>query len=203
MLRLVEGELMRVIAGEAKGRRLHGVRGQTVRPTADRVKEALFSILGSRFDLSGIAVLDLYAGSGGVGIEALSRGAAQVTFVEQHAPTCRVLRENLALCGFAEKSTVLCAPVRRALRMLAERDERYQGALIDPPYGRGLAAESLSQLSSLPVLDSGAWVVAEHHADDALETEYGFLRLTHTRRYGKTCLSLFQAGATNTSGRDS
>ena len=81
---------MRVIAGSAKGRRLRSMPGQAVRPTADRVKEALFSMLGSRYDFAGTLVLDLYAGSGAVGIEALSRGAARVTFIERQAATCGV-----------------------------------------------------------------------------------------------------------------
>lgn len=195
--------MMRVIAGAAKGRRLHAVKGQAVRPTADRVKEALFSILGSRFDLTGATLLDLYAGTGGVGIEALSRGARRVTFVEQHGATCRLLRENLELCGFVEQATVVCAPVRRALRASAERGEVYQGALVDPPYGCGLAAESLEELGSLRLLERGAWVMVEHHTDDALAPSYGFLHLTHSRRYGKTCLSLFQANATEAPEPDS
>lgn len=191
-------EMMRVIAGAAKGRRLQTVKGQAVRPTADRVKEALFSILGSRFDLSDAVLLDLYAGSGGLGIEALSRGAGRVTFVEQHPGTCRVLRENLVRCGFAGAATVLCSSVRGALRASAERGERYHGVLVDPPYGCGLATESLQQLGSVRLLDREAWVMVEHHTDDTLAPAYGVLHLTHSRRYGKTCLSLFQANATET-----
>lgn len=187
---------MRVIAGSAKGRRLRSVTGHAVRPTADRVKEALFSILGSRFDLSATFLLDLYAGSGGVGIEALSRGAAWVTFVEEHGATCRVLRENVLHCGFAEQATIVCSQVRRMLIESARHGEVYDGVFADPPYGRGLAGETLEQLGQAGLLRDGAWVVVEHHDGDVLATTYGILGLTHSRRYGKTCLSLFRANIT-------
>lgn len=191
---------MRVIAGTAKGRRLHSVKGQAVRPTADRVKEALFSMLGSRFDLEGAALLDLFAGSGALGIEALSRGAEHVTFVEQHSGTCRVLRQNVAHCGFDACSTVVCDSVERCLRALAREPAKFNGAFVDPPYGRELAAHSVAELASRSLLEDGAWVVVEHHVDDALASAYGLLHLTHTRRYGKTCLSLFQMNAPDAAG---
>lgn len=191
---------MRVIAGTAKGRRLHTVKGDAVRPTADRVKEALFSILGSRFDLAGAVLLDLYAGSGALGIEALSRGAARVTFVEQHAGTCRVLRDNLARCGFTDRAVVRCAPVQRALRSAADDGERYDGAFVDPPYGKTLAQDALEELVRQRLLRREAWVMVEHHVDDAMTGAVAHLHLTHTRRYGKTSLSLFAASTTETTG---
>src|ERR1700752_4701957 len=110
---------MRVIAGAAKGRRLRALPGRSVRPTADRVKEALFSMLQSRFDLDGAAVLDLFAGTGALGIEALSRGAARAVFVESDRGARTVLEANLTLCGLSDRSRVLPVPVRRALEMLA------------------------------------------------------------------------------------
>jgi 16S rRNA (guanine(966)-N(2))-methyltransferase RsmD len=174
---------------------LYAVKGQAVRPTADRVKEALFSILGSRFDLSDGVFMDLFAGSGGIGIEALSRGAAHVTFVEQHSGTCQVLRDNLTLCRFQERATVRCMPVDRALRAASDRGETYGGVFVDPPYGRGLAREGLEQLAALRLLPLGGWVMVEHHADDALAARYGPLHLTLSRRYGKTCLALYQWSA--------
>jgi 16S rRNA (guanine(966)-N(2))-methyltransferase RsmD len=179
------------------------VKGSALRPTADRVKEALFSILGSRVDVSGMLLLDLFAGSGGLGIEALSRGAASVTFVEQHGATCRVLRENLHLCGFDKRATIMCVAVRCALAELSRGAQRFDGAFIDPPYGRGLAAATLAQLGSVRLLRHAAWVMVEHHADDALANEYGDLRLTHSRRYGKTTLSLFRDSETESADPES
>jgi len=182
---------MRVIAGAAKGRRLRTLSGRSVRPTADRVKEALFSMLGSRFDLSGAAVLDLFAGSGALGIEALSRGAVRAVFVEQDFDARRVLSANLAACGFAARGRVVPRPVRRAIAELAGGAERFDGALMDPPYGCGLADAALVQLAAADLLAPAGWVAVEHHVDDPLAETYGTLRLTASRRYGKTAVALY------------
>jgi pantetheine-phosphate adenylyltransferase len=184
---------MRVIAGSAKGRRLGAGRGMAVRPTADKVKGALFSILASRFELESTHLLDLFAGSGALGIEALSRGAATVTFVEQSAPGARVLRDNLQHCAFAVSARVLQMPVQRALAQLARSGTRFDGVFADPPYGRGLVQRTLADLAAHAVLKPGAWVVVEHHVDEAPPATCGALRLTQARRYGKTGLALFVA----------
>jgi pantetheine-phosphate adenylyltransferase len=181
---------MRVIAGSAKGRRLRTVAGQSVRPTADKVKGALFNILASRFSLDGTHVLDLFAGSGALGIEALSRGAAHAVFVEQAGRAVHALRENLQRCGFVERARVLDMSVPRALTRLAAEHARFDGVLLDPPYGQGLAAPTLRALVEARVVRAGGWVVVEHHADDALPEVPGALHLTPPRRYGKTRLTL-------------
>lgn len=182
---------MRVIAGVAKGRRLRALRGQAVRPTADRVKEALFSMLESRFDLDGAVLLDLFSGTGALGIEGLSRGADRVVFVEQDHAARRVLEANLAACGFATRGRMVGAPVRRAIAALADDGIRFDGILMDPPYGRGLAAAALSDLETAALLAPDGWVAVEHHVDDALAESYGELQLTASRRYGKTAVALF------------
>jgi 16S rRNA (guanine966-N2)-methyltransferase len=182
---------MRVIAGTAKGRRLRTLRGRAVRPTADRVKEALFSMLQSRFDLDGAVLLDLYAGSGALGIEGLSRGAAHVVFVEQVGAARQVLEANLVACGVAPRGRILALPARRAVTDLAASGEQSDGVLLDPPYGLGLADEALAQLAAAGLMASGGWVAAEHHVDDVLAEAYGPLRLTAARRYGKTAVALF------------
>lgn len=181
---------MRVIAGSARGRRLVTVAGTRVRPTADRVKEALFSIIESRFDLRGMRVLDLYAGSGGLGIEALSRGAAAAVFVEQDAAVARVLRRNLQACGF--EAEVLGSPVERALARLEQRGDVFGGVLLDPPYAGGEAERCLGWLAAGAHLGPGAWVAVEHDAGVALEPNVGPLSLILTRRYGTSVVSLFE-----------
>jgi 16S rRNA (guanine(966)-N(2))-methyltransferase RsmD len=183
---------MRVIAGEARGRPLRAVRGPGVRPTADRVREALFSIVLSRVSLVGSAVLDLFAGTGAVGIEALSRGAARAVFVERDIVARRVLRANLSTCRFAARAEIVPMSVQRGLAMLAARKDRFDGVFVDPPYGRGLAAETVAALAEKAILGPGAWVMVEHHRDDPLASAYGGLRLTQARRYGKTCLTLYR-----------
>jgi len=182
---------MRVIAGSAKGRRLQAGRGLVVRPTADKVKGALFNILASRFDIAAAHVLDLFAGTGGLGIEALSRGAAHVTFVENAAAALRVLRRNLETCGFAERARLLPLPVDRALAQLAREHRAFDGVVLDPPYELGLVDRTLAALAHRQLLRPGAWVLAEHHLDERPAAAYGPLRLTQARHYGKTGVALF------------
>lgn len=182
---------MRVIAGRLRGRRLATVRGRDVRPTSDKVKGALFSILGSRFDLTGARVLDLFAGSGALGIEALSRGAAQVTFVERSRAAAAVLRDNLAACKLTDESRLLQADVVTALRRLSTERQPFDVILLDPPYGTGAVAAALTQIAELGLLRPGGWLICEHRTDEPPATSYGEVQLTHTRCYGKTALALF------------
>jgi 16S rRNA (guanine966-N2)-methyltransferase len=167
------------------------MRGRSVRPTADRVKGALFSMLQSRFELDGIALLDLFAGTGALGIEGLSRGAARAVFVEQDHAARRVLAANLSACGFATRGQIAALPVERALAELAARGERFGGVVMDPPYGRRLADLALAQLAACGLVAPGGWAAAEHHVDDLVAETYGYLRLTAARRYGKTAVTLF------------
>jgi pantetheine-phosphate adenylyltransferase len=164
-----------------------------VRPTADKVKGALFNILASRFVLEATHLLDLFAGSGALGIEALSRGATAVTFVEQSAAAVRVLRDNLQRCGFGARARVLQLPLQRALAQLARAGSRFDGVFADPPYGRGLVQHTLADLAFHGLLKPGSWVVIEHHVDEAPPAVCADLRLTQARRYGKTGLALFVA----------
>jgi len=194
---------MRVIAGSAKGRRLRTVRGQATRPTSDKVKGALFSILGSRFRLDATDLLDLFAGSGALGIEALSRGAATVTFVEPSAAVARILRDNLHHCGFDALARVIQAPSKRALLQLARRGDRFGGALVDPPYGQGLVERTLRDLAELGLMLPGAWVVVEHHVDEPPPQRCGHLHLTQRWQYGKTGLALFAVSAPMATAHDS
>src|SRR5689334_4958151 len=123
---------MRVIAGSARGRRLQAPSGDGTRPTSDRVREATFNALGSLDALVGATVLDLFAGSGALGIEALSRGAARATFVERDRTARTVLEANLAACGFADRAEVVASDADRLLATAGER--RWDLALLDPPY---------------------------------------------------------------------
>lgn len=183
---------MRVIAGSARGRRLEAPRGRGVRPTADRVKEALFSILASRVDLEDAVLLDLFAGSGALGIEALSRGAARVTFVEQDGTARRALGANLDRCGMVDRGRVLGQSARAALARLADEGAAFDGVLMDPPYGQELVDRVLTLLAGGRWLREGGWVAAEHHVEDRLAERYGTLRLTTAKRYGNTVLSLYR-----------
>lgn len=125
---------LRVTAGSARGRRLATVPGDAVRPTADRVREAVFNSLASRRAVAGARVLDLYAGTGALGIEALSRGASEAVFVEADRSVAAVLRSNLESVGFAQRAAVIVADAVAALEGLRRRGRRFDVALIDPPY---------------------------------------------------------------------
>jgi 16S rRNA (guanine(966)-N(2))-methyltransferase RsmD len=183
---------MRVIAGRARGRKLTAVPGPSVRPTADRVKEAVFSMLESRFGLHEARVLDLYAGSGALGIEALSRGAAAVVFVDRHAAAAAVVRRNLAACGFTAR--LLAMPAQKALARLEDEQAGFDGVFLDPPYASDEAAESLARLGRGALLAPGAWVVVEHAAGTPVPERCGVLGLILTKGYGNTHVAVYRRG---------
>ncbi len=175
---------MRVTGGELGGRPLQAPRGRSVRPTADRVREALFSTLG---DLAGCDVFDGFAGSGSLGIEALSRGAARAVFVERSPRVLAVLRANLHTLGVEERAEVRRGDVVQALRRLAaeEAPPRFDWIFLDPPYRGDDAARALAALSELRLLAPGGGVVVETSRFHPLEDPPAFRRLDE-RRYGDT-----------------
>jgi 16S rRNA (guanine966-N2)-methyltransferase len=181
---------MRVIGGNARGRRLKVPKGQAVRPTSDRVKEALFNILPH--DLSGIRLLDLFAGTGNVSIEAISRGAAEAILIDSSIKSGKVIRENLRSVGFANRASVRIAPVSRALRLLARRGETFDMIFLDPPYQRNWVKACLEAIARGNLLRSSGTLVVEHSARERIEAEYGSLILKDQRKYGDTWLSFFE-----------
>jgi 16S rRNA (guanine966-N2)-methyltransferase len=152
---------MRVIAGEARGRKLSAPPGLATRPTLARVRESMFSRLSVRLDFDGLRVLDLFAGTGSLGIEALSRGAGHVTFVESARAAITALRRNLSALGFAGRARVLKSDVMRALETLCAEGERFGLVLLDPPYRKGWGDIVLTRLMELNLLCGGAWVATE------------------------------------------
>ena len=174
---------MRVIAGEAKGRRLTGIRRSAIRPTSDRVREALFSALGAA--VPGADVLDLYAGSGALGIEALSRGAASAVFVDSGREAVDAIHANLALTRMDDRATVVRTAVGGFLA--TGRHGPFDVVFLDPPYAEGPPLEDLEALVGGGLLGDGAWVVLETRGPDAPPPVDG-LELTSLRRYGDTTL---------------
>ena len=181
--------LMRIIAGEFKGRRLAAVKGR-IRPTSDKVREAVFSILGVA--VVEARVLDLFAGTGALTLEALSRGAAAAVLVEEHPAALKVLQQNLETLGLHEKVGVLALPVAGALRKLAARKGRFNLVFLDPPYDTGLALKTLTALEALDLLGPAASVVAEHSHRESLPERLGSLRLSQARRYGDTQVAFYR-----------
>ena len=173
---------MRIIAGRWKGHRLKPLKGRRVRPTTDRVREAWMSALGGRLD--GLAVVDLFAGSGALGLEALSRGASSVTLVEKARSSLRVIRANLELLGAADEVTLVSDDV---FRWLPEVDEpAWDVALADPPYGTGDACRLVDRFRAHPFARE-LWV--EHPSRESLPAAED----ADVRRYGDTALSTYRA----------
>jgi len=171
---------MRVIAGKAKGRRLKSVPGEGTRPVTDRAKEALFSIVGS--DIVGFCFLDLFAGTGQVGIEALSRGAAEVVFVERALPALRTIRENLAHTQLETGARVVRADV---FEFLAGAAEPFEYVYVAPPQYQGLWLETLRVLDANPRwLAEDAWVIVQIDPQEYKEVALEHLELFDRRIYG-------------------
>ena len=182
--------MVRVIAGSAKGRRLTTMPTLALRPTADRVREALFNILGAHVD--GAAVLDLFAGSGAVGLEALSRGARLAVFVEVHEPACRLIEKNLRLCRLHEHAVVRCRDVLNVLATLKVQGQTFDVIFLDPPYRASLVEDALQQLGDGRLLSEGGQVIAEHFFKRVLPERYGRLRRVRVARFGDVALSFYR-----------
>lgn len=183
---------MRIVAGIARGRRLRAPKGRLVRPTADRVKEAVFSILESRQGCAGRTILDLFAGAGSLGIEALSRGASAAVFVEPSRAATEAIHDNLQTAGLTGE--VLEMPADRAIKRLAAAGRRFDGVFIDPPYGEGWIARTLGALAAADLVVDGGWIVVEHGRGEPAAEIRGLVQQL-TRRYGDTQIALYQAGA--------
>jgi len=176
---------MRIIAGIAKGRRLKCPGGLRTRPTPDRVRESVFSIIGQQ--LSGSRVLDLYAGTGAIGLEAMSRGADGVVFVEKDPLVLGVLRDNIAACGFEGKATIIRSPVLPFLRK-GDLDGSFDLVFADPPYGGDKATLTLMALSKRAKSLQGCLIVMEHSPGDIV-TPPAAMRVVENRKYGNTELT--------------
>lgn len=183
---------MRVIAGRLRGRTIATPRGAAVRPTYDRVRESLFGSLGERVE--GSSVLDLFAGTGSLGIESLSRGADSVTFVEKDGRALATVRRNISELGLEPMSTVIRSDALRALSASLP-GAPFDIVFIDPPYTSGLAEPSLESLGSGALLSSDALVVVERADSTELRESYGDLMLTRSKRYGSTVVDFFERHA--------
>ncbi len=183
---------MRVIAGEWKGRKLSTPAGRRTRPTADRVRTALMDTLGPW--LPGARFLDLFAGAVGVGIEALSRGAAEAVFVEADPITLASLRENLTRLGVEGRGRVRRREVPEAIEAFKRAGARFRLVFLDPPYGYGLAEETLECLADGALLERHGVVIAQHLTKEPLPERVGSLVRWRTRRFGETTLTFFRTG---------
>lgn len=182
---------MRLTGGLDRGRKLRAPRGAATRPTSAKVREAIFNILGPPHDA---AVLDLFAGTGALGIEALSRGAARAVFVEKGHRACEALRRNLRELKLAERAAIVPLDVRAALPKLALAGERFDWVFLDPPYAEGdTTAEILGGLADGDVLSPAGVIVVEHDKRHRPPESAGGLFRTDHRSYGDTELTFYRA----------
>ena len=190
---------MRIIAGKAKGRTLVAPKAKILRPTTDRVKESLFNILS----VEGKRFLDLFAGSGSVGLEAVSRGASRVILVENQKACADAVRTNIERCGFlnmpleegeggGQDVEVIDCPVERALRLLGHRGERFDVIFADPPYGRNLMDETLRLVRAQALMSPDGVLVVQHSSREEIPARREGYRIEDSRRYGETALSFLR-----------
>jgi 16S rRNA (guanine966-N2)-methyltransferase len=188
---------MRVIAGKYRGRTLRSLRGMDIRPTSDRLRETLFNVLssGNPNALEGSVWLDLFAGTGAVGIEALSRGAKQVYFVESSAAAAKLIEENLKSLGIAEGYTIMRDDLTAAIWRLHRQHVHADVVFLDPPYRRQEAYdEALMTLADSTVVWAMSLVVAEHEKKFDLEQDFGSLGRVRKLTQGNAALSFYRIG---------
>ena len=182
---------MRIIGGEYKGRILRMPKGVAIRPTQDRVREALFNVI--RECIPGSSVLDLYAGSGAFGIEALSRGASFAIFVDNNTKCIRTIKSNLSQIGIkGPVAKVIKADAYSALVKLKKSNISLDVVFLDPPYHRGLGKNSLIKLDAYDIVTPLGFVITEHFLKDDMPEEVGYLRLIKRKKYGDTILSYYR-----------
>lgn len=177
---------MRVIAGLVKGRKLKSLEGLDTRPTTDRIKESIFNII--QFDIEGRRVLDLFAGTGQLGIEALSRGARQAVFIDQKRSSVKVIEDNIKTTGFEANSQVLQSD---AFAYISKRPETFDLIFLDPPYNANMLNKALKMIAEFDILSESGIIItecSENHVLPELNPPYSHIR---DYEYGKTKISLF------------
>ncbi len=178
---------MRIIAGAFRGRLLRAPKGNRIRPTIDKVRESIFNIIAA--EVAGAKVLDLFAGTGAMGLEALSRGAQFCCFADQGEEAVRLIRENIQLCGVQDRSRIIPGSAASAIRRLGSENELFDLIFMDPPYGKGLIEKSLQIIGE--VARDDALVITEQHAKDEPPKVSGIWQKDRERRYGDTLISVY------------
>ena len=178
---------MRIITGTSKGRRLVTPKGASIRPTSDRIKESIFNILGGKIE--GKLVLDLYAGTGNLGIEAISRGAREVIFIEKSREALKIIERNLLACQMKDRSEILLKDVIQAIGHLKGKGECFDLVFVDPPYEKGLIRRTLEKLVAARIYHEDSILVIQHDRREPLPDTSGSWNLIRQRRIGDTLIS--------------
>lgn len=180
---------MRVVSGNCKGRPLKAVPGNTTRPTTDKVKEAMFNMIGPYFD-GGVA-LDLFAGSGGLGIEALSRGIEKVIFIDRDAKAIQTINENIKACQLEDQTEVYRNDAERALKALIKREMAFDFIFLDPPYKLQQLVKLMEKMHEHSLVKQGGVIVCEHSFDVELPQSVGVFTQIKHEQYGIIAISIF------------
>ncbi|MFP7296015.1 16S rRNA (guanine(966)-N(2))-methyltransferase RsmD [Neobacillus niacini] len=180
---------MRVVSGVCKGRALKAVPGNSTRPTTDKVKEALFNMIGPYF-VGGIG-LDLFAGSGGLGLEALSRGLDKVIFVDKDRKAIQTIYENIQACKMEDKAEVYRNDADRALKVLMKRDIQFDYIFLDPPYKKQQLLNLMEKISEYGLLTTGGYIICEHSHDVELPESSGEYTQYKHEKYGIIAITIY------------
>ncbi|MEW6128134.1 MAG: 16S rRNA (guanine(966)-N(2))-methyltransferase RsmD [Acidobacteriota bacterium] len=180
---------VRIISGIHRGRKLKTVAGQEVRPTSDRLRETLFNILAP--DIRDAQVLDICAGSGAIAIEALSRGAASITLIDQSRRACQIIQENLRALGINDEARVLNRDALAAIKQLETENQAFDIVYFDPPYASPLYAQVMNQLGASSIIHPHSIVIVEHHTKTPIEKEYGKLKIYRELKQGESALGFY------------
>ena len=178
---------MRIIAGEFRGRKLKSPDNYDIRPTSDKVKEAVFSIISPQITDKSVA-MDLFSGSGSMGLEAISRGVSRVYFSDCNKDSLRLTKENIRLCGAEDRSILLSGDFRENVRRVKEKVDFF---FIDPPYADGFVLPAADAILDAGILADDGLLICEHEKFDPMPDEYRTLKTVRSRRYGRTCITIY------------
>lgn len=181
--------MLKIVGGALKGRRLKTYKGNVIRPTSEKIREAIFDILTSFFPEG--AVLDLFAGTGSMGIEALSRGMRKAVFVEDNPRIISLLRKNISACQIEDRVELITLSVTKGLKLLQSRDDKFRIIFLDPPYEGNWVGRTLLNISDAHIVTNDGIVIAEHSSKEMVKSSYGNLVLDDRRKYGQTEVSFF------------
>ena len=181
---------MRIISGNRRGKKLHTFKGRNIRPTGDRMREAIFNILSSR--VKDAVVLDLFAGTGGLGLEALSRGARSALFIDNHPDALLLLKKNINACGMTRETRVIKWDIARDLNCLRGMQPEFDLVFMDPPYEKNLVEPTLVHLHASGAVQSAAHIVAEHGFNEPQPSDLDCFNMVDQRKYGKSLVSFFK-----------
>ncbi len=180
---------MRVISGKARGTKLDTIEGDNTRPTTDRVKENIFNLI--QFEIVDERVLDLFSGSGALGLEAASRGASEVVLVEAHNQCAAVIRKNIEKTNLASQVKLVVSQVDRALSAMAT-EAPFHVVFMDPPYDKGFVMPTIESLDALGLVDDSGMIIVEHKAQTSYPDVIGAFKLGKYKKYGNTAISIYR-----------